>query len=182
MRLVHVASWVSVRFLIYWGNDQPAVKRRVIGVFGAACVALAEVSAFGRACDGGSRHDGLDEITISGTTSVAELKDGAVIEYKIKPQDFDIAEQTLEGLSVTSAEQSLALIQDALGKCETEAGEKAADIIALNAGAAIYVSGVASILAEGVAMAQDAIGSGLAKEKITELAAYTRCQKDAEAV
>jgi anthranilate phosphoribosyltransferase len=79
----------------------------------------------------------------------------------------------LIGLTVTSAQESLTLIKDALGKRTTDAGKKAADIIALNAGAAIYVSGVASTMKDGVEMARDAIASGLAGEKINELAAFT---------
>ncbi|WP_111642738.1 anthranilate phosphoribosyltransferase [Marinimicrobium alkaliphilum] len=152
------------------------VKRQVIGVFnGKLCRPMAEV--LGRL---GSEHvmvvhaqDGLDEISIASATQVAELKNGSVTEYTITPEDFGLQSQSLIGLSVTDAQSSLALIRDALGKRKGEHGEKAADIIALNAGAAIYVSGVASSLAEGVDMARDAIGSGLAKEKIQELADYT---------
>jgi anthranilate phosphoribosyltransferase len=66
------------------------------------------------------------------------------------------------------------LIRDALGNRRGQYAEKAADIIALNAGAAIYVSGVASTLSDGVEMARDAIGSSLAGEKIRELAAFTQ--------
>ncbi|BFM12983.1 anthranilate phosphoribosyltransferase [Simiduia litorea] len=158
------------------------VKRQVIGVFNKAlCRAMAEVLA-----RLGSEHvlvvhaqDGLDEISLAAPTHVAELKAGTITEYTIQPEDFGLASQSLAGLSVDNAEQSLALIKNALGKRDNEAAQKAADIIALNAGAAIYVSGIASSLAEGIAMAQDAIGSGLAKEKIQELAAFTDCLKSA---
>jgi anthranilate phosphoribosyltransferase len=164
-------------------TNPAGVKRQVIGVFSRElCRPMAEV--LGRL---GSEHvmivhaaDGLDEISLATETYVAELKGGAVTEYTVKPEDFGIDTQGLDGLSVSSAEESLALIQNALSKRDSEAAEKAADIIALNAGAAIYVSGIADSLSEGIAMAQDAVGSGLAKEKITELAAYTRCQKDSE--
>jgi len=161
-------------------TNPAGVKRQVIGVFSAAlCRPMAEV--LGRL---GSEHvmvinaeDGLDEISLATPSHVAELKDGKVTEYSIAPQDFDIDVQDLSDLTVESAEQSLALIGDALGKRATAAGRKAADIIALNAGAAIYVSGVADNLKEGVVMAQDAIASGLAKEKINELSAFTEYQK-----
>ncbi|UTF59848.1 anthranilate phosphoribosyltransferase [Gilvimarinus sp. DA14] len=154
------------------------VKRQVIGVFSdKLCRPMAEV--LGRL---GSEHvmvvhaaDGLDEISLARETHVAELKDGRVNEYQIKPEDFGIESQSLIGLAVESAEQSLTLIKGALGRKPEGASQKAADIIALNAGAAIYVSGIAGSLAEGVAMAQDAIGSGLAGEKINELAAFTQC-------
>ncbi|MDO3383592.1 anthranilate phosphoribosyltransferase [Gilvimarinus algae] len=159
-------------------TNPAGVKRQVIGVFSdKLCRPMAEV--LGRL---GSEHvmvvhaaDGLDEISLARETHVAELKGGSVTEYQIKPEDFGIASQSLIGLAVESAEQSLALINNALGRKPDATGQKAADIIALNAGAAIYVSGVADTLAEGVAMAQDAIGSGLAGEKLRELAAFTQC-------
>ncbi len=156
------------------------VPNQVLGVFdGALCTPLAEV--LGRL---GSNHvlvvhakDGLDEISLSGKTVVAELKDGKVTEYEICAQDFNIAEQSLDGLSVDSSEQSLALITDALGKRETANGIKAADMIALNAGAAIYAANLSTDLAQGVAMAEDAISTGLALEKLKELAAFSQVFK-----
>jgi len=86
--------------------------------------------------------------------------------------------QSLEGLDVEDAEQSLAMIIDALGKQAGPNASKAADIIALNAGAALYVAGCAVDMHEGVAMAQDAIGAGLARAKITDLATFTQVQQD----
>ena len=159
-------------------TNPAGVKRQVIGVFSAdLCKPMAEV--LGRL---GSEHvlvvhalDGLDEISLHGETQVAELKNGTVKEYRIQAADFGIAECDLSGLGVETAEQSLALIKDALGKRKTSEGDKAADIIALNAGAAIYVSGVADSLAEGVELAKDAIGSGLAGGKLQELVAFTQC-------
>lgn len=152
------------------------VKRQVIGVFnGALCKPMAEVLA-----RLGSEHvmvvhakDGLDEISLATETQVAELKNGEIREYSIKPEDFGIQSKSLIGLSVSNAEDSLLLIRDALGNRRGQYAEKAADIITLNAGAAIYVSGVASTLSDGVEMARDAIGSSLAGEKIRELAAFT---------
>ena len=87
--------------------------------------------------------------------------------------------QSLDGLTVDNAEQSLELIKDALGKQATDNGAKAADLIALNAGAALYVAGCADSIKEGVAMAQDAIGAGLARAKLTDLATFTQVQQDA---
>ncbi|HEY8938812.1 MAG TPA: anthranilate phosphoribosyltransferase [Cellvibrio sp.] len=153
------------------------VKRQVIGVFnGALCKPMAEV--LGRL---GSEHvmvvhakDGLDEISLATETLVAELKNGEIREYTIKPEDFGIQSKSLIGLSVTNAEDSLLLIKDALGNRRGQYAEKAADIITLNAGAAIYVSGVADSLRDGIEMARDAIGSSLAGEKIRELAAFTQ--------
>jgi len=162
-------------------TNPAGVKRQVVGVFSRdLCQPLAEVLGML-----GSEHvlvvnadDGLDEISLATPSYVAEWKAGALSSYTICPEDFGLQSRSLDGLSVDNAEASLALIQDALSKRSNDAAEKAADIIALNAGAAIYVSGVADTLSEGVSMAQDAVGSGLAKEKITELAAFTLCQKE----
>lgn len=162
-------------------TNPAGVKRQVLGVFNRAlCKPLAEVMS-----RLGSEHvlvvhsdDGLDEISLATPTTIAELKHGRVEVYRVQPEDFGIESQSLVGLTVNSAAESLALIEDALGKRSDKRAQKAADIIALNAGAAIYVSGVASSLQQGVSMAEDAIGSGLAKEKIGELAEFTRYQID----
>jgi len=162
-------------------TNPAGVQNQVLGVFnGELCKPLAEV--LGRL---GSNHvlvvhaeDGLDEISLQGKTRVAELINGEVNEYFISPEDFGIASQSLDGLAVDSAEQSLNLIKDALSKRETAEGKKAADMIALNAGAAIYASNLSSSLAEGIAMAEDAISTGLALEKLNELAAFTRVFAD----
>lgn len=174
---------VRTLFNILGPMTNPAgVKRQLIGVFdGSLCRPMAEVLS-----RLGSEQimvvhsdDGLDEISLAGETSVAELKNGEVLEYRLKPEDFGIQRQTLEGLEVSDAEASLRLIRDALGKRKTKAGARAADMIALNAGAAIYVAGLASTVAEGVAVAQDVIGSGLAAERLIELAAYTEALEPA---
>ena len=176
------ALGVRTLFNILGPMTNPAgVKRQLIGVFDAAlCKPVAQVLQ-----RLGSEHimvvhsdDGLDEISLVGGTSVAELQGGEIREYRISPSDFGIGEQNLDGLGVTDAADSLALIRDALGSRPSEQGRKAGDIIALNAGAAIYVSGVAASLDEGVAMAQDSIASGLALEKLDELAAFSTLLTD----
>ncbi len=157
-------------------TNPAGVKRQVIGVFSAAlCRPLAEVMQ-----RLGSEHvlvvhatDGLDEISLAAPTQVVELKDGELREYRIQPEDFGIQSQTLIGLGVDSAQESLALIRDALGKRKTDNGRKAADMIVLNAGAALYVSGLASSLAQGMELAHDALSTGLALEKLDELASFT---------
>lgn len=154
------------------------VKRQVVGVFNRAlCKPMAEVLQ-----RLGSEHvmvvcaaDGLDEFSIAGPTHVAELKNGSIEEYSLSPESYGIEIQTLHGLVVDEAAQSLELIGDALGAQRGPHAHKAADMIALNAGAAIYVSGLASSLEEGVARAQDAIGSGLARGKLSELQEFTAC-------
>ncbi|MEZ0121331.1 MAG: anthranilate phosphoribosyltransferase [Candidatus Reddybacter sp.] len=176
------ALGVRTLFNILGPMTNPAgVKRQLIGVFDAAlCKPVAQVLQ-----RLGSEHimvvhsdDGLDEISIVGGTSVAELQGGEIREYRIAPADFGISEQNLDGLGVADAAESLVLIRDALGSRPSDKGRKAGDIIALNAGAAIYVSGVAASLAVGVAMAQDSIASGLALEKLDELAAFSTLLTD----
>ncbi len=159
-------------------TNPAGVKRLVVGVFnGDLCRPVAEVlkRLVAEHVMVVNAKDGLDEISLATTTHVAELKNGEITEYEIKPEDFNIDSQSLIGLTVDGADESLALIRDALGKRKGQYAQKAADIIALNSGAAIYVSGIADTLAEGIARAQDTIASGLAKEKIAELAEFTRC-------
>lgn len=165
-------------------TNPAGVKNQVVGVFNPAlCRPLAEVLQ-----RLGSEHvlvvhstDGLDEISLAAETFVAELKDGQITEYKISPEQLGIDSQSLIGLTVESAEQSYQLIKDALGKRTTTAGKKAADIIALNAGAAIYAANITTSLAQGVEMAQDAIFTGLALGKLNELVSFTRCLADDQA-
>jgi anthranilate phosphoribosyltransferase len=152
------------------------VTNQVIGVFShALCRPMAEVLK-----RLGSQHvlivhaeAGLDEISISGKTFVTELKNGKIVEYTISPSDFGLSERSLDGLSVSSAEESFTLIKNALGRDTDERSSKARDIIILNAGAAIYTSGLASSLSEGIERAADAIGCGLAITKISDLANFT---------
>ncbi|EGG98437.1 Anthranilate phosphoribosyltransferase [gamma proteobacterium IMCC2047] len=150
------------------------VKNQVLGVFSRALMRpLAEVLQ-----RLGSEHvlvvhsaDGLDEISIADETYVVELKEGEIFEYTISPEEFGIQRSALDELMVNDPENSLKLIKQAL-----KSGDgPAADIIALNAGAALYASNIANTLKEGVLSAQDAIDSGLALEKMSELASHTRC-------
>ena len=127
--------------------------------------------------------DGLDEISIAGDTYVAELKDGVVTEYTVSPSQVGIDITSIDDLSVADAAESLQLIKSVLGKTNGQFSAReqaAADIIAINAGAAIYVAGCASDWQQGVVMAQDIIASGTALEKMKELADFTELLKSAE--
>lgn len=159
-------------------TNPAGATRQVMGVFAKEWVRpIAEVLK-----QLGSEHvlvvhseDGLDEISLAAPTFVAELKNGEISEYSIQPEDFGIASQPLASVQALDAESSLAMVKQALeGKGQVNGPR---DIVALNAGAAIYVSGVADSLAEGVAMAEDVIGGGVAKIKLSELASFTRCFK-----
>jgi anthranilate phosphoribosyltransferase len=120
----------------------------------------------------GSKHvlvvhaeDGLDEISIAAQTRVAELKDGEISLYTISPADFNLQRADLRSVAVENAAQSLAMIQSVF---DGEPGP-AHDIIALNAGAAIYAAGIAPTLAEGVVLAGEVIRDGRAKHTLAAL-------------
>ena len=128
----------------------------------------------------GSRHvmvvhadDGMDEISISAPTRVAELKDGEVSAYTVSPGDFGMEVASVEALKVNSAEQSLAMIETVLAD---QAGP-ARDIVCLNAGAAIYVSGRANTLVAGVDAARTAISSGQAAAVLKNLVARSNAHE-----
>lgn len=118
--------------------------------------------------------DGLDAISLATETHIAELKDGQISEYSIAPGDFAVQSKSLIGLLQDSVEESLLLIKDALGNRRGHYAEKAADIIMLNAGAAIYVSGIAESLRQGVSMAREVVANTLAGEKIRQTALFTQ--------
>jgi anthranilate phosphoribosyltransferase len=120
----------------------------------------------------GSRHvlvvngsDGLDEITISGATNVAELKDGQVNEYTVTPEQFGFKTASLDSIKVANKDEAKAML---LGVLDNQPGT-ARDIVQLNAGAAIYVSGITVTLAEGIKKAGEVLASGAAKAKLAQL-------------
>ena len=125
----------------------------------------------------GSRHvmvvhsdDGLDEISIAAKTQVAELKDGVVTTWTLDPTDYGVTLGSLEGLSVPDVAGSHRLVMNAL----TGVAGPESDIVALNAGAAIYVAGLTSDLASGVDRARQVMQSGEAAQKLSALAALTQ--------
>ena len=164
---------VRTLFNILGPLTNPAgAENQVIGVFHAELVGIvARVLQ-----QLGSRHvmvvngeDGLDEITIAGKTRIGELKNGEVSEYTIRPEDFGMKVSAIETIQVENSEQSRAVLQSVL---DNQPGS-ALDIVLLNAGAAIYVSGVAGTLQEGVEVARVAVESGAAKEKLRQLVEIT---------
>ena len=164
---------VRTLFNILGPLTNPAgAENQVIGVFHAELVGIvARVLQ-----QLGSHHvmvangeDGLDEITIAGKTRIGELKNGEVSEYTIRPEDFGMKVSAIETIQVENSEQSRAVLQSVL---DNQSGP-ALDIVLLNAGAAIYVSGVAGTLLEGVIRARAAVESGAAKEKLRQLVEIT---------
>ncbi|GLR62728.1 anthranilate phosphoribosyltransferase [Marinospirillum insulare] len=117
-----------------------------------------------------SSDDGLDEISIAAPTHVAEYRNGRVIEYVIKPEDFGLQPHSLDPLRVNSSEESFNLVKQVLNN---EPGV-ARDMVLLNAGAALFAADVAESIIEGVAMAQDALASGQAAEKLKVLVNFTQ--------
>ena len=118
-------------------------------------------------------RDGLDEISIGDVTDVAELKDGQITRYTIEPEAFDLQRVAIDYIKADGPEQSVAMIRGLLGG---EAGP-ARDIVALNAGAAIYVSGLAGSLAEGVKKAQQVLDNGDGLARLEKLAALSQSFK-----
>jgi anthranilate phosphoribosyltransferase len=129
----------------------------------------------------GSRHvmvvyglEGLDEISLSGETMVGELKDGEVREYSVHPRQFGMQESDIRTIQVSDAQQSAELLRAAL---DGKPGP-ARDIVALNAGAAIYVSGLAPSLEEGVRAASAIMVGGAARRKLEQLVRFTNSFRD----
>ncbi len=107
--------------------------------------------------------DGLDEITITGRTSIVELKDNNINEFNISPKDFGLSLATLDDIYAKSSEDSLRLVEQAF------AGEKSPvqDMIALNSGAALYISGVVDSIGDGVDQSFKLMNNGEAQAKLT---------------
>ena len=165
---------VRTLFNILGPLTNPAgVPNQVLGVFGEELlIPLAEVLQ-----RLGSHHvmvvhsrDGLDEISIGDNTEVAELKGGEILRFTLRPEDYGLARAHLDAIRVTGPDDSLKLLKAVL------AGQPgpARDIVLLNAGAAIYVSGVTDSLTEGVRWAGAAIDSGEARRRFERLVALTQ--------
>ena len=157
-------------------TNPAGAQNQVLGVFHQSLTAkLAQVlGALG------SRHvlvvhgaDGMDEISISEGTYVAELKDGKVHEFVVRPSDFGLPSAPPGILRVAGAEEACGKL---LGVLDNETGAPR-DIVQLNAGAAIYVAGITASLKEGVAKAEEVIASGAAKKKLEQLIALSNSFK-----
>lgn len=125
----------------------------------------------------GSRHvmvvhsvDGLDEISVSDKTEVAELKGGSVRRFSIQPEDFGITRSSLDALKAADPQDSVKTI---IAVLDNQPGP-ARDIVTLNAGAAIYVAGLADTLQDGVKKADAAIASGEARNRLDRLVVLTQ--------
>jgi anthranilate phosphoribosyltransferase len=152
-------------------TNPAGAKRQVIGVFRRDLVGvLARVLQ-----DLGSEHvlvvhgsDGLDELTITGESFVAELRAGKVNEYSVRPEDFGLAANPQANLRVANAQESKARI---LAVLANEPGP-ARDIVQLNAGASIYVAGLAASMQAGCQLAGETLASGAARRKLDQLVGF----------
>jgi anthranilate phosphoribosyltransferase len=125
----------------------------------------------------GSKHvlvvygkDGMDEVSLGAATLVGELKDGAVREYEIHPEDFGLSMISNRGLRVANAAESKAMVLEALSNTPGTPRE----IVTFNAGVALYAADVASSIADGIERARAAIASGAAKAKLEQFVAVTQ--------
>lgn len=125
----------------------------------------------------GSRHvmivhgrDGMDEASLGGATMVGELKDGNIFEYEIHPEDFGLPMTSNRTIRVNNKEESSIMVLEALDNTPGTAR----DIVAFNAGLAIYVGNHAPTIAQGIQMAFEAIASGAARQKLETFCAFTR--------
>lgn len=146
---------------------------QVMGVFHADLVGI-QIRVLQRL---GARHamtvygmEGLDELSISGETMVGELKDGQVTEYTVHPERFNLPVHDVSALRADTVEESRAMLLSAL---DNRPGAPR-DIVALNAGAAIYVAGEAASFEEGVERAQEVMRSGAARAKLEQFVAFTQ--------
>ncbi|VVE16192.1 anthranilate phosphoribosyltransferase [Pandoraea horticolens] len=117
--------------------------------------------------------DGMDEVSLGAATLVGELKDGKVTEYEIHPEDFGLQMMSNRSLKVGSAEESKTMLIEAL---ENKAGT-AREIVALNAGTALYAANRAASISDGIAMARESIASGAARAKLDAFVTFTQRYK-----
>jgi len=153
------------------------LKSQLIGVYDRVlCRPVAEVLQ-----RLGSEHvlvvhseDGLDEISLAAETHAAELNNGAISEYTLQPEQLGFKRESMQDLVVDDVASSLELITSALAGEKDPRSQRAAHMIALNAGAALYVAGVADSIFDGVGMANEVLASGAGREKMQQLADMTQ--------
>jgi len=105
---------------------------------------------------------------------VAEVKDGELREFEFRPEDIGLVRTGLDGLEVTTVADSLELIQAALSGAGGDRAQRARQIVALNAGAALYVAGITDSIEKGVLLASEKLASGAASEKLQQLVSMTQ--------
>ena len=155
-------------------TNPAGAKRQVIGVFGGAYVQPVAEALRGLGAELAlvvHGTDGMDEITVTEKTLVAEVGDKGIELYEVSPEDFGLARHAPDGLLGGDAHLNARILRDILSGEETGA---ARDVVLLNAGAAIYVSGKAKSIEEGVRLAEESIGSGAAERALEDFIRTTR--------
>ena len=158
-------------------TNPAGARRQVLGVFSPS---LCDVMASALRDLGSERvmviHglDGLDEISVSAKTTVCELANGELTHYEIDPAAFGHAHDSVADLCVEDADESAALIRAALGGDTSDRSAKARSIIAMNAGAGLYVGGQADSLDAGIELAMSAMHSGKALQTLEAFAELTQ--------
>ena len=114
--------------------------------------------------------DGMDEASLGAATLIGELKDGAVREYEIHPEDFGLGMVSHRGIKVANAAESATMVRAALDNVEGTARE----IVVFNAGLALYAANVADSIGDGIVRARAAIASGAARAKLDQFVNFTR--------
>jgi anthranilate phosphoribosyltransferase len=158
-------------------TNPASARRQVMGVFDKNLTGkLAQVLH-----KLGSEHvlvvhgaDGMDEISFTGESYIAELKNGQVSEYIVHPSQFGLGVHALQAIQIQNAQESKAMILDVLSGKAKGKNQAARDIVLLNAGAAIYVAGLAGDLAAGIAQAAAILDSGAALAKLQALIARSQ--------
>jgi anthranilate phosphoribosyltransferase len=117
-------------------------------------------------------RDGMDEVSLGAATLVGELKNGEISEYEIHPEDFGLTMASNRALRVETPEASKAMLLGVLNNSDDPAIRAAKDIVALNAGVALYAANVCSDMVQGIALARRAIESGAAARKLADLTAF----------
>jgi anthranilate phosphoribosyltransferase len=158
-------------------SNPAGLTRQLIGVYDRAlCRPMVEVLQ-----RLGSEHvmvvhseDGLDEISLAADTHVAELKNGELQEYTLQPEQLGVQREPLHDLAVDGVDASLQLLSSVLGGEQDKRSRRGANLVALNAGAALYVAGIADSALEGVGIASNVLARGAALEKLQQLVAMTQ--------
>lgn len=154
-------------------TNPAGASNQLMGVFHADLVGI-QVRVLQRL---GSRHvlvvygkDGMDEASLGAGTLVGELKDGEILEYEIHPEDFDLGMVSNRSLKVSNCDESRDLVLEALNNVPGAAR----DIVAYNAGLALYAGNAVDSIGSGISRAFELLASGAARDKLESLAAYTR--------
>jgi anthranilate phosphoribosyltransferase len=155
-------------------TNPAGARRQLVGVFGGAYVrpvaeALAGLGAQRALVVHGA--DGMDEITVTDSTLVAEVTDGEIKEYEVSPEDFGLSRHAPDGLLGGDAHLNARILRGVLAGDETGA---ARDVVLLNAGAAIHVSGRTGTIQQGVRLAEESISEGAASKALEDFVKSTR--------